>query len=59
VETWAFFHAQAPWYRRTATHWVLSATRDDTRRNRLATLIADSRAGRRIAPLSYTAKRNG
>jgi len=59
VEAWAFFQAQAPWYRRTATHWVLSAKRDDTRRNRLATLIADSQAGHRIAPLSYTAKRDG
>lgn len=59
AEAWAFFQSQAPWYRRTATHWVLSAKRDDTRRNRLAALIADSQARRRIAPLSYTAKRDG
>ncbi len=50
-KAWAFFEAQAPWYRRTATHWVTSAKREDTREKRLATLIADSAAGRRIAQL--------
>ena len=47
----AFFAAQAPWYRRTATHWVVSAKKPETRAKRLATLIADSAAGLRIAPL--------
>jgi uncharacterized protein YdeI (YjbR/CyaY-like superfamily) len=49
---WTFFQAQAPWYRRTATYWVMSAKREETRRRRLATLIEDSRQGRRIAPLA-------
>jgi uncharacterized protein YdeI (YjbR/CyaY-like superfamily) len=48
----AFFAAQPPGYRRTATHWVMSAKRDETRDRRLAQLIADSAAGRRIAPLA-------
>jgi uncharacterized protein YdeI (YjbR/CyaY-like superfamily) len=49
---WAFWTSQPPWYRRTATHWVVRAKREDTRERRLATLIADSAAGRRIGPLS-------
>ena len=48
----AFFDAQPPWYRRTATHWVISAKRDETRERRLATLIAHSSANRTIPPLT-------
>ena len=51
---WTFFAAQAPWYRRTATHWVTSAKREATRRARLETLITHSAAGRRIPPLDRT-----
>lgn len=51
---WSFFSAQAPWYRRTATHWVMSAKREATRRARLDTLITHSAAGRRIPPLDRT-----
>lgn len=39
---WSFFGAQAPWYRRASTHWVASAKRTETRKRRLATLIACS-----------------
>jgi uncharacterized protein YdeI (YjbR/CyaY-like superfamily) len=39
---WKFFEAQSPWYRRTATWWVISAKREETRAKRLATLIEDS-----------------
>ena len=49
---WEFFSAQAPWYRRTAVHWVMSAKREETIERRLATLIADSAAGRRLRQLS-------
>lgn len=45
---WQYFASQAPWYRRVAIHWVTSAKREDTRLRRLATLIRDSAAGRRI-----------
>ena len=47
----AFFDAQPPWYRRTSTHWVVSAKRPETRERRLDQLIADSAAGRRVGPL--------
>lgn len=49
---WAWFAAQAPWYRRTAVFWVVSAKRAETQERRLLILIADSAAGRRIGPLA-------
>ena len=51
---WDFFCAQPPWYRRTASWWVISAKREDTRAKRLSQLIADSARGDRIAPLRRT-----
>ena len=51
-EAAAFFEAQPPGYRATALHWVVSAKRPETRARRLAQLIADSAAGRRIGPLA-------
>jgi uncharacterized protein YdeI (YjbR/CyaY-like superfamily) len=48
---WAFWERQPAGYRRTATYWVLSAKRSETRASRLATLIADSAAGLRIKQL--------
>jgi uncharacterized protein YdeI (YjbR/CyaY-like superfamily) len=51
-EAWAFFQSQPPGYRRTATHWVVTAKREDTRRKRLATLIEDSAGGRRLRHLT-------
>jgi uncharacterized protein YdeI (YjbR/CyaY-like superfamily) len=49
-DAWRFFTGQAPWYQRTTTWLVISAKREETRLRRLATLIADSAAGRRIGP---------
>jgi len=51
---WRFFTSQPPGYRKTAIWWVVSAKRDETRARRLATLIEDSGAGRRIGPLRRT-----
>ena len=51
---WEWFERQAPSYRRTALHWVVSAKRQETRDRRLEQLVADSAAGRRIAPLRRT-----
>jgi uncharacterized protein YdeI (YjbR/CyaY-like superfamily) len=48
---WSFFQAQAPSYRRSITHWVSSAKRDETRERRFEKLLEDSRAGRRIGAL--------
>ena len=53
---WGFFSDQAPWYRRTATFWVMSAKKPETREKRLATLIADSAARRRIKGLEREKK---
>ena len=36
---WTFWEAQPPGYRRTATHWVMSAKRPETRTTRLTTLV--------------------
>ena len=52
-KAWAFFEAQAAWYRRSAVHWVMHAKKEETRERRLATLIDDSAHGRRLARLSY------
>jgi uncharacterized protein YdeI (YjbR/CyaY-like superfamily) len=54
---WAYWSARPPSYRRQATWWVISAKRPETRARRLATLIADSAAGRTIKPLTLPAKR--
>jgi uncharacterized protein YdeI (YjbR/CyaY-like superfamily) len=51
-EAWRFFSEQPPGYRRTATHWVVNAKREETRAKRLATLIEDSAAGRRLRHLT-------
>lgn len=49
---WTFFRSQAPWYQRTASRWVMSAKKEETRLRRLAALIEDSARGRRIGPLN-------
>jgi uncharacterized protein YdeI (YjbR/CyaY-like superfamily) len=56
---WAWFQAQPPWYRRTATHWVISAKREATRQRRLEQLIADCAAGVTIAPLTRPGSAGG
>ena len=48
---WKFFSEEAPWYRRTAAHWVVSAKRPETRDRRLGILIDCSRKGERVPPL--------
>jgi uncharacterized protein YdeI (YjbR/CyaY-like superfamily) len=53
---WEFFQSQPPGYRRIATHWVMSAKREETRQKRLATLVDDSKHGRRIGLLTRTTK---
>jgi uncharacterized protein YdeI (YjbR/CyaY-like superfamily) len=47
-DAWAFFQAQPPGYRKLANWWITSAKKDETRQKRLAKLIADSAAGKRI-----------
>ena len=47
----AFWQAQPPGYRKTATWWVVSARRNETRVRRMQTLIEDAARGERIAAL--------
>jgi uncharacterized protein YdeI (YjbR/CyaY-like superfamily) len=49
---WAFFQAQAPWYRRTASFWVMSAKQDETRLRRLQLLISCSEREKTIPALT-------
>ena len=54
---WDSFRAQAPWYRRATTWWVVSARREETRSRRLASLVQHSERGRPIPPLARTPRR--
>jgi uncharacterized protein YdeI (YjbR/CyaY-like superfamily) len=55
---WEFFRAQAPWYQRTSSFWVVSAKQEETRQRRLATLISDSEKGRRLVMLTPKGKKS-
>jgi uncharacterized protein YdeI (YjbR/CyaY-like superfamily) len=50
-KAWAYFEKQPPWYRKTASWWVVSAKREETRQKRLAKLIECSAQGRPIPQL--------
>jgi uncharacterized protein YdeI (YjbR/CyaY-like superfamily) len=54
---WKFFRAQAPWYQRTSSLWVMSAKQEQTRQRRLATLMSDSGKRHRLSILSPKAKK--
>ncbi len=51
-KAWTFWEAQPPGYKRAASFWVMSARKAETRLRRLAILIEDSAAGRRIGLLT-------
>ncbi len=55
-KAWKFFEAQAPWYRRTASWWVTSAKREETRRKRLEFLIEVSDEQQRLPQLTSKKK---
>jgi uncharacterized protein YdeI (YjbR/CyaY-like superfamily) len=46
----AYWQVETPSYRRTASHWVMSAKRPETRERRFTALLADSAAQRRVKP---------
>lgn len=50
-KAWEFYQAQAPWYRRTSSFWVVSAKQEETRQRRLEQLIACSAKGERLPQL--------
>jgi len=54
---WEFFQAQPPYYRKTASWWIVSAKKEETRMRRFEQLARDSAAGRRIGPLAAPARR--
>ena len=47
-KAWQFFQGQAPSYRKSIVWWVVSAKQEETRRKRLARLVAGSARGRRL-----------
>jgi uncharacterized protein YdeI (YjbR/CyaY-like superfamily) len=55
-KAWRFWQSQPPGYRRTATWWVISAKREETRERRLSTLIEDSAQERRIGLVTRPTK---
>jgi uncharacterized protein YdeI (YjbR/CyaY-like superfamily) len=55
-KAWAFFQSQPPGYRRTATFWIMSAKKPETKHRRLAQLIDDSAKGRRLGMLARPEK---
>jgi uncharacterized protein YdeI (YjbR/CyaY-like superfamily) len=48
IAAWEFYSATPPSYRRTVTHWVLSAKQEATKLLRLEKLIAGSGEGKRL-----------
>jgi uncharacterized protein YdeI (YjbR/CyaY-like superfamily) len=55
-KAWAFFQAQAPYYQRAVSGWVMGAKKEETQLKRLATLIDDSAHGRRIRQMARPEK---
>jgi uncharacterized protein YdeI (YjbR/CyaY-like superfamily) len=51
AKAWSYWEKQPPWYRKTATYWVVSAKQEATRERRMAMLIADSEKAQPIGPL--------
>lgn len=51
ARAWMWWESQSASFRATATYWVVSPKRPETRTRRLATLIADAAAGRKPKPL--------
>jgi uncharacterized protein YdeI (YjbR/CyaY-like superfamily) len=47
-KAWSFFQDQPASYRQTLIWWVVSAKKEETRKQRLTKLIAQSEAGKRI-----------
>ena len=53
---WKFFQAQAPWYRRTCSWWIISAKKEETKLKRLAALIEHSERQRTMPQLTRPPK---
>jgi len=55
-QAWVYWESQPPGYRKLVLNWITTAKRPETRAKRLATLIEDCRAGRRIAGYDWRKK---
>ena len=55
-KAWNNFQLQPPYYRKTVTHWVMSAKQKETRLKRLNTLLKDSEAGLKIKEMRKRGK---
>ena len=55
-KAWAHWEGQPAGYRKLVLNWVTTAKKAETRAKRLATLIEDSAAGRRIAGYDWRKK---
>jgi len=51
---WVDWQRRAPSYRRTVTHWIVSAKKPETRARRLDALIDASAAGEPVGPMRAT-----
>ena len=58
-KAWPDWEKRPPGYRRQVLHWIASAKRPETRAKRLATLIEDCAAGRKIAGLDIGRRKEG
>lgn len=58
VAAWADWEKRPPGYRKVVLHWITSARKPETRARRLATLIQDSEAGRKIAGYDIARKKD-
>jgi uncharacterized protein YdeI (YjbR/CyaY-like superfamily) len=54
---WKFFLTQPPSYRKVASHWVMSAKKEETRLKRLNILIEDSTSGKRLAVVTLESRK--
>ena len=55
---WADWEKRPPGYRKVVLHWITSAKKPETRARRLATLIEDSAAGRKIGGVDISRKKD-
>jgi len=51
-KAWATWESSPPGYKRVASWWVMSAKKEETRQRRLASLIRDTAAGRKLGLLN-------
>ena len=54
---WQDWEKRPPGYRKVILHWITSAKRPETRAKRLATLIGDSAAGRKVGVIPTGGKK--